>query len=43
MLDGSVENRGVPRYRAYNGKHLQTVDKGTFDADGTKGTYITVK
>jgi trehalose/maltose hydrolase-like predicted phosphorylase len=30
-LDGGVTNRGVPRYRKLNGRHLETLDCGTDD------------
>ncbi|MGD9378862.1 MAG: glycosyl hydrolase family 65 protein [Methyloceanibacter sp.] len=28
-VDGAVTNAGVPRYRALNGQHLETLDRGT--------------
>ena len=28
-VDGGVTNAGVPRYRALNGQHLETIDRGT--------------
>ncbi len=33
-LDAGVENKGVARYRDFNGKHLDIRDKGNFEEDG---------
>lgn len=45
-LDGSVINNGVARYRDLRGRHLQTLDHGTFEEDGifikTKATQSEV-
>ena len=33
-LDGGVLNNGVARYREFNSKHLNLLDKGNFEEDG---------
>lgn len=44
LLDGSVTNQGVHRYRGLNCKHLKIVDKGDFSTpSNNKGLYLTVE
>jgi trehalose/maltose hydrolase-like predicted phosphorylase len=33
-IDGTVTNAGVARYRAFDGRHLQVVDRGSDDPEG---------
>lgn len=39
-LDGGVQNAGVDRYRALNGRHLRRLDSGQF---GEAGIYVVVE
>ena len=39
-LDGTVQNRGVPRYRQLNSKHLKGIALGGF---GKNGIYLSMK
>jgi trehalose/maltose hydrolase-like predicted phosphorylase len=39
-LDGSVENKGIARYRQLNSKHLKTCSRGAFEKNGI---YLSVK
>lgn len=43
-IDGSVTNCGVARYSAYNGKHLEVINKGIFNInENDNGIFLTTK